>query len=140
MAGVAASTRGRLARRLLAATALCIAGLALSGSALEFEIPGGLPVGNALAAIMLCTAAGASVALTGAESWTRALAWAALAVAGAWLPVSVLLAGNLHLVFGNGRGDAWIALTVATVALVAGALAFALFAAAWRFLKRERPA
>ncbi|MDI9239045.1 hypothetical protein QLQ15_08995 [Lysobacter sp. LF1] len=135
-----ASRRGLHSSGLLAAAAASIAGLILGGSSLEFEFPGGLPAGNALAAVALCAMAGAAVVLTRRKSWTRAVSWCALAAALAWLPASILLAGNLHLVFGNGRGDAWIALTLATAALVVGTLVLALTATAWRFLKRKRPA
>jgi hypothetical protein len=40
---------------------------------------------------------------------------ASLAASAAWLPVSIVLAGNLTLNFSGWRGSVWIAFTVAVV-------------------------
>ena len=89
-----ATTQGRSAALLLLIAAASVTALARTGSVLESELPGGLPIGNALAATALVTAAGAAVLLAASGSWLRALAWLALAAALAWLPLSIALAGN----------------------------------------------
>ncbi|HEY0505827.1 MAG TPA: hypothetical protein VGD42_20280 [Lysobacter sp.] len=133
-------TRGSVAAGLLIAAAISTALLVLGGPELEIVLPGGLPAGNALAAIMLCSTAGAAVVLARRRSRLKALSWAALAAAAAWLPVSVLMAGNPNLSFGNGLGEAWTALTLATLVLALASLTLVLATALWRILKRERPA
>lgn len=140
MSHVAPPTRGRIAASLLGAALVSAASLAFGGRHLEILLPGGLPVGNALAAIMLGAAAGAAILFARRGSHLRALSWIALAAALAWLPVSVLLAGNAALVFGNGRGDVWTVLTLCTLGLVALSLMLAVATASWAFLKGERPA
>lgn len=132
--------RGRVAAALLSTAVASAASLVLGGSHLEILLPGGLPIGNALAAVMLGAASAAAVLFAGARPRLRALAWVALVAALAWLPASVLLAGNAALVFANGHGDAWTRLTLGTLVLVSIALVLALAAALWGALKRERPA
>lgn len=62
---------------------------------LEVLLPGGLPLGNALAAIGACAAAGAAIALSQPASLLRRFSVASFAAALAWLPISVAPAGNL---------------------------------------------
>ena len=62
----------------------------------------------------------------------RKLAFIALVVSIAWLPVSVLMAGNLNLNFSGDRGFAYIVFTTVTVLLAVIALAWALARLAWR--------
>ena len=123
---------------LLAVTALSVFSLASGASFLEAPLPGGLPVGNALTALGLCAAAGAAVAISGRGTVARILAAVALVAAVAWLPVSIALAGNLTLDFRGGRGDAWIALSGATVALVVLVLVWTLIAAGFRAMKKGK--
>lgn len=100
---------------LLLATAAS-AGYPLLTSArwIETTLPGGLPLGNALAAIGLCAIAAAAVVLSPRRSMLRAIARGIVFAAIAWLPLSIALAGNLALNFNGARGLAWIAMTLAT--------------------------
>lgn len=100
-----------------------IVALLSGGSFLEWTLPGGLPVGNALVVAALCSLAGAAMALSREGTFARYFAVASLIAAAAWLPVSISLAGNLALNFSGSRGQAWIWFSVATVALVLTALA-----------------
>lgn len=124
----------------LAITALAVASLASGAAFLGVPLPGGLPLGNALAALGLCAAAGAAIGLGRAGTLPRAVAIAALLVAAAWLPVSVMLAGNLALNFSGGRGQAWMAISLATVLLVTLSLAWAAAAALLSACRRRRAA
>ena len=124
-----------MTRRTLVAALLFIAAIALlslfSGAPyLETELPGGLPLGNAVAAIGLCAAAGSAVMLSARRTVLRRVAAASLAGAAAWLPVSIALAGNLALNFGEGHGVAWLVFSLAVLVAVVVALAWALAAAA----------
>ena len=116
----------------IAASSACAAfalGCLMSGTPwLEAELPGGLPLGNALAALGLCALACAALAVA-SQGWSRNVALVALTAAVAWLPVSIAIAGNLALVFSGTRGDAWIAMS-------AGVAAFALLALALAVLHR----
>lgn len=98
---------------------------------LEATLPGGLPIGNALTALGLCSAAGAAVGLSPRRTALRMLSITALFGAFCWLPVSIALAGNLALNFRGSRGGAWLAFSLAVVAAVLGALLWA-WAARWR--------
>lgn len=122
---------------LLAITAFAVASLASGAAFLGAPLPGGLPLGNALAALGLCAAAGAAIGLGRAGTLRRAVAIAALLAAAAWLPVSVMLAGNLALNFGGGRGQAWMAISLATVLLVVCSLAWAVIAALLSLCRRR---
>lgn len=121
---------------LLAAGTFAVASLLAGAPWLERALPGGLPAGNALAAIGLCAIAGASVLLAGRRGMVRVAALGALALAVIWLPVSVAMAGNLALVFSGVRGEAWIALSLATVVAVLCALVVASAAALVRRARR----
>ena len=101
---------------LLAFVAFVLLSLLRGAPYLDASLPGGLPLGNVLAALGLCAMAGASVALSPPGTARRIAALLALAGAVLWLPVSVLLAGNLELNFGSGRGAVWLALSVAVFA------------------------
>jgi len=110
---------------------------------LQFALPGGLPLGNLVAAIALVAAAWAALLLLPRRGPGRVIGISTLLVALAWLPISIALAGNLALVFSGGRGDAWMALTAATLALVLCVLAAALLwmgYARWRLSKSARGA
>ena len=119
---------------LLALAAFALGSLVVGAPYLEIALPGGLPLGNALAAFGLCAiaACGAAIARPGL---VRRLSLVALLVAMAWLPVSVAMAGNLTLVFSGARGDAWIAwsvgVAIAAVASLALAVVQRIALAAW---------
>lgn len=91
---------------------------------LEGNLPGGLPAGNLLAAITFAAWPAAAVLIARPGSLARRLAIGALALALAWLPVSLLLAGNLALNFEGLRGTLWMGLTVLTLSAGTAALAW----------------
>ncbi len=134
MNGPAAARRRQPGAALLAAGVAAGTLLATGAAWLGMELPGGLPVGNLLAALCLCCLAGAAFALSPRGTARRAAAGAALACAASWLPLSVALAGNLALNFQDGRGAAWLGFTQAVVALVLGTLAWTLATALRRRL------
>lgn len=123
------------------AVAAFAAGSLFSGAPyLEHPLPGGLPLGNALTAAGLVALTVPAVLSSRARSAPRWASMVPLLLALAWLPVSVALAGNLALVFANGRGDTWIGLTACTAVAALGSLLLALLVSIARRLKRERPA
>ncbi|GAA4861028.1 hypothetical protein GCM10023332_11330 [Luteimonas vadosa] len=105
---------------------------------LEAMLPGGLPLGNALAAVALCAIAGAAFSLSARGTMLRAVSGVSLLLTATWLPLSAGLAGNLALNFGNGRGSAWVGWTLLVAALAVGTLAWALVAALLRRARRAR--
>ena len=114
---------------LLFVASFAVVSLVSGASYLEVPLPGGLPLGNALAALGLCAVAGSALGLSARGTALRAVALASLIAATAWLPTSVALAGNLALNFGGGRGSAWAVFSLGVVALVLGTLVWALVAA-----------
>lgn len=101
--------------------------VALLGAGFEWvegTLPGGLPVGNLLAAVTHAAWPAAAVLLALPGSVARRFAAGALVLALAWLPLSLALAGNLGLNFQGTRGTLWMALTVLTLALGTAALAW----------------
>lgn len=109
---------------LLALAVFALGSLITGAPYIEMSLPGGLPLGNALAALGLCAVAAMARQLA-RRSVLRHMANAALALAAAWLPVSIALAGNLALVFSGGRGDAWIAWSAVALIAAFASLAFA---------------
>jgi hypothetical protein len=125
-----------IAATLLAIAALTVVALASGATYLEATLPGGLPVGNALTALGLCAIGGAAVALSARGTALRTMAVASLIAAAAWLPVSVVLAGNLALNFGNGRGLAWAILSLGIVVLLLISFIWTLGAALFGIYRR----
>lgn len=116
--------------RLLALLLLVIAGLAIgslvSGSILaEIVLPGGLPLGNVLAAAGLCSLTGAAFLLGPPGSARRRFSCTVLIASLLWLPLSILLAGNLSLNFSGARGTVWLAISSATTIAALGSLVWA---------------
>ena len=131
-------------RRLLAAALATWAGSAaalLAGAAfLTIDLPGGLPVGNAVAALALASASAVAVLVGRPGSGLRRYGLLALAAAVLWLPASAALLGNWRLNGAPGRSSMpWFVLTGATAALATSALGWGLAAAARRAW-RERGA
>lgn len=118
--------RGLAVSSLLAIFAASLALLVSGGSYLEFVLPGGLPAGNALAALALTSAAALPVPLSAPGSGLRAAALGTLAAATAWLPLSIALAGNLALNFAGVRGSIWLGLSLAIILAVLLTLSWAL--------------
>ncbi len=126
---------------LLCISVIALASLLFGAEYLQFALLGGLPLGNLVAAIGLAAAAWAALELLPRRGLGRVIGVATLLVALAWLPVSIALAGNLALVFSGWRGDAWMALSAATVALVLCVLAASLLwvgYARWRLSGNAR--
>jgi hypothetical protein len=115
-----------IALLLLAISAISLGSLLYGASYAEWVLPGGLPLGNALAATGLCSMAGASVLLSPPGSIRRKVCRTALAVSILWLPVSIALAGNLVLNFSGSLGTAWLAFSSVVVVAVPGCLLWAI--------------
>jgi len=120
---------------LLASAVVSFASLLSGARYLEFVLPGGLPAGNAIAAIGLASAAALPILLSSAGSVLRRVAWAALAAAACWLPLSIALAGNLALNFASGSGSIWLGFTLAVIFYVLCTLAWAVVS---RLVARRR--
>lgn len=131
------NTRITIVVALLAIAVAAVLSLVFGASYLEAALPGGLPLGNALAALGLCAMAGAAVTLSVRRTALRAVSLASLAAAVAWLPASVVFAGNLALNFVSGRGEAWLALSAV---VVVGVLCSLLWALAGSLLAKYRGA
>jgi hypothetical protein len=108
----------RLALFLLLVAGCCIGALVAGASIIDRTIPGGLPLGNLLAAVGLCALAGAAFALSPPGSLRCRVTKIVLFAALLWLPLSIALARNLALDFSGTRGTLWLAAT-AIVALSA---------------------
>ncbi|GEM_PF-3677580 len=74
-----AFTRAMTALLLLVA-AFCVASLGRGAAFLETILPGGLPLGNALAALGLVAAAGAALALSAQRTTLRRMSLSALVI------------------------------------------------------------
>jgi hypothetical protein len=93
---------------------------------LVWDLPGGLPLGNVLAALGLASAAAVAVLVGQAGQGVRRYGWGALAAATLWLPVSAALLGNWRLNGSPGASSAgWAAYTVLTVLFAGSALLWA---------------
>lgn len=123
---------------LLALAAAAFFSLASGAPYLEATLPGGLPAGNAAAAVGLCAVAGLAVVLSARRSVCRRVSVAALFGAVLWLPVSLALADDLALNFTGARGSAWIAFTAAVAIVVLGAVLWAAAGAALALAKGRR--
>lgn len=113
---------------LMALATFAIFPLVVGAPYLESRLPGGLPLGNVLAALGPCAMAGAAVVLSVRGTVLRAASLASLVGAVLWLPGSVALAGNPELNFGGERGSVWLALTIGVAAGSASTLLWALAA------------
>lgn len=126
---------------LLCASACAFVYLLSGAKYLQYAVLGGMPLGNLIASIALIASALAALELLPLRGWGRVIGIVTLVIAMTWLPFSIALAGNLALVFSGTRGDAWIALTAATVALVLCVLAASLLwvgYARWRLRRDAR--
>lgn len=108
---------------LIATTVGAVGALVSGAEFLEVLLPGGLPIGNAVAAVAMCAAPASAFALSQPHTRLRRVAAATVVAAGAWLPVSVILAGNLTLNFSGVAGTVWLALTVVTSSAALGTFA-----------------
>jgi hypothetical protein len=131
------TSKSASAAALMAFAAFTALSLVLGAPYLETRLPGGLPLGNALAGLGLCAMAGAAVVLSARGTALRIASLASLVGAALWLPASVALAGNLELNFGGGRGSVWLALSLAVVANVGCTLFWALVASVLARIRGE---
>jgi len=111
---------------LLAIAVVSVAALVSGAGYLDVVLPGGLPAGNAVAAIGLVSAAAVPVPLSAPGSVLRVAALATLGASMAWLPASIALAGNLALNFTGWRGSIWLGFSLITHLAVLCTLAWAL--------------
>jgi len=119
---------------------LAYASLFTGASYLHDILPGGVPFGNVLTAIGLCSASWASFILTTKHSILRFVSLVALIASLAWLPVSFALAGNLALNFVGSMGSMWLAIS-ALLLLSVMLLSFsAIFFSVVAWYKRKRSA
>lgn len=98
--------------------ALCFGTLVSGADLLGVPLPGGLPAGNVLAWLGLLGCSTAAVLLASSSTAIRMLAWLALAISVAWLPVSIALAGNLALNFSGALGGYWLSASALVLVLV----------------------
>ena len=112
---------------LIAAALFSFGSLFAGAGYLIWPLPGGLPLGNALAALGLITASAAALAASDSKSVLQILSIVSLAFSVAWLPVSIGLAGNLELNFNEIRGALWIQISLVTFALALVLLVWAIF-------------
>jgi hypothetical protein len=115
---------------------VALGALVLGSERLEARLPGGLPLGNAVAAASVIFAAAAATLMSRAGTVLRVLALAALVLALIWLPASIVLAGNLDLNFGRSSGGIWLAGSAVIFLASYGALLLAL---ASSLRRRNRP-
>ncbi len=108
-----------------------VASLVSGASVLSMVLPGGLPVGNMLAALGLVSPAALALFISTSETKLRVASLAMLWAALAWLPVSIILAGNLPLNFIGWRGTVWMGLTIL---LVLGVLTTLLLGGVYRLV------
>ena len=109
--------------------------LGLGHPVLLFELPGGLPFGNLLVAVIFCLPPLMAIALSRAGTSVRYLSYASLVAGLAWLPISIGLAGNLNLNFQND-GESWVLFTSFVAVLAVTTLVWATI----DFLRQRRPA
>ena len=100
--------------------------LVSGGSYSERVLPGGLPLGNALATIGLCSLAGSAFNFSPVGSVRRRISGVVFISAMLWLPISIALAGNLALNFSGFRGTVWLVISSVTAIAVLGSFAFAI--------------
>lgn len=118
--------KGLTALALLAIAVVSVASLVSGADSLESVLPGGLPAGNAIAALGLIAGAGVPVLLSAPGSVLRKAALVTLGTAVMWLPVSIGLAGNLALNFTGWRGSAWLGFSLVIHLIVLCTLAWVL--------------
>jgi hypothetical protein len=107
---------------LFVIAAISIGVLFLGARYSESVLIGGLPLGNILASIGLFSLAGSAFYLSPLGSARRRISQVVLILAMVWLPISILLAGNLALNFSGSRGSAWLIISWVTVVAVLGSL------------------
>lgn len=121
----------------LLATTAAVASLLSGATYLGTALLGGLPAGNAVAAVALVFPAAIAVLLCTLGSLLRTFAVCTLCATVAWLAVSIALAGNLALNFTGWRGTVWM---VWSVVVLLGVLCALVWSVGHRFLVMRRRA
>jgi hypothetical protein len=111
---------------LIVVAVICFYVLIFRGTSVERHLPGGLPLGNALASIGLCSLACSAFFLSPLRSIRRRISATILLAAALWLPISIALAGNLALNFSGSRGTIWFVISFATAIAVLCSLLLAI--------------
>lgn len=128
-------SRAHFAAALSVAGALCFATLGSGAELLSVPLPGGLPAGNALAWLGLLGCSAAAWILAAGNAAVRAVAWLVLVISTAWLPASIVLAGNLALNFSGVLGGYWLVASAVLLVLVVVTL---FLASAFAIIRRLR--
>ena len=92
---------------------------------LSVMLPGGLPLGNVLAALVFLGMSGAGYLLAKERKVLGRIAAIVLAASVLWLPVSIALARNASLNFAGWNGTLWFLFTVGLFFAALGVLLFA---------------
>jgi hypothetical protein len=130
--------RKPVAGSLAVLSIVALGALVLGADRLEARLPGGLPLGNAVAAVSVIFAAGAATLMSIRGTVLRVLALLALVLALIWLPASIALAGNLELNFDKSSGGIWLAGSAAIFLACYGTLLLALTSSLLRRNRRAR--
>jgi hypothetical protein len=106
---------------LLLFLALFALGSIISGTEyLVLPLPGGVPLGNLLAAAVFICLAGAAFLLAAGHRRLRQLCAGNLLAAWLWLPVSIALAGNVALNFSGQTGTLWLGISALLFCAILG--------------------
>ena len=122
------STRNRIslyAIALLLLAAFSIYAILSGADYLNTLLPGGLPLGNVLAATVFLGISGAAYLLAKQRKALGRIAATVLAASILWLPVSIALARNASLNFAGWNGTLWFLFTVGLFFAALGVLLFA---------------
>lgn len=111
---------------LIVAALFAFGSLVAGAEYLEWLLPGGLPLGNALTAIGFTASALAGYGVSQPNSIPRWCSIVSLVLSITWLPISVGLAGNLSLNFGDQYGPLWFRLSIATFVFALISLIYAI--------------
>jgi hypothetical protein len=116
-----------------------VAALATGAELLLWELPGGMALGNPLAAFGNVALAGIGYLLAGGRV-TRRLGLTAIVLAVSWYPVSIAMAGNANLNFSGGLFGYWLYWTGAVIAVASLSALASLSGKLLQRLRRTRPA
>ena len=98
---------------------------------LEQVRPGGMRLGYVLAAVCMCTTAGASFRISAPDTALRIFSVGSLIAAATWLPISMLLAGNMAASYDADGGLEWFLFSICVVMFLFCVLIWAV--AVWIF-------
>lgn len=130
--------KGLLVLAFSIVAAASVLSLVTGADYLNIVLPGGLPAGNAVAALGLISLACVPVCLSPRGSLLRRASLVILAGAAIWLPVSIVLADNLPLSFTDWRGSVWLGFSLIIHVAALGALVWAVFDRLLAVLRRVR--